>query len=200
MEGPTWSWTRGALETRRLALALGWAHERTPPFVPPDPEAVASWRPPAVEEVHAFRRGPATRLAFFEGAVGATSSNNFVAAGLQLRRDRDRLDRRAGLGAGLSLELRHGIDDGSRGNVVVLSPTGHVYVVPQRLALIAEPARVSVGALGGHALAGDLAGRLGLALDLGAVEAAIESPPLSYLTPSRSRALPFSVRIGLMLE
>ena len=66
--------------------------------------------------------------------------------------------------------------------------------------MTAYPALVQLGDVTGHGYSADLAGRLGLTLDIGKVELAVESPPLSYLSRERWHTLPISLRVGLLFD
>ena len=83
---------------------------------------------------------------------------------------------------------------------MAVAPTLRAYVLPNRLAVSATPALVRAGALAGRALAIDVAGRAGIAIDVGRLELAADSPPLSYVSTARWHALPFTVRLGLRFE
>jgi hypothetical protein len=200
LQGPVWSWTQGSFADARLSLAFGWGHERRPPFVPPSGSALAAWAPPAPGEVQAFRRSRFTRLWFVDGSAGATSSNWFVGTGLGVRVDRDRWDRRSGLAPGIAFALHHGRTEGTPGRLLVLSPELWAYLAPSRLALVLEPARLRVGSLAGEAIGMDLAVRLSLVLDIGNIELAVGSPPLSYLSAARAHWAPVGLRVGLRFD
>ena len=57
-----------------------------------------------------------------------------------------------------------------------------------------------MGALGGRAVGVDVAARAGVVLEVGRLELAIDSPPLSYVSRARWHALPFTVRLGLRFD
>jgi hypothetical protein len=61
----------------------------------------------------------------------------------------------------------------------------------------ATPALVRVGALADRAVGVDVAARAGLALEVGRIELAADSPPLSYVARWRWHALPFTIRLGV---
>jgi hypothetical protein len=200
LQGPAWSWNQGAFRGSRVSLAFGWAHERSPRFVPPAPEVLEAWRPPPRQGVTSFRRNRISRLIFITGTAGTTDANGFVGAGLAARLDRDRWNRRAGVAPGLSLELDNGRTDGTMGAVGTLSPELCTYILPSRLSVSVEPARLRVGALAGHTVGVDLGARLSVGVSIGVVEVSVASPFASYLAPSRWRLLPFSLRIGLFFD
>ena len=201
VEGPRWSWTARAIGESWGALALGWSYEwrpRPPPHAPAD---VAAWDPPHPAEARTYRDRRWTRIVYLAATAVSQTDNQFIGAGLEWRVDRDRWNRRAGLGAGVQIEIDAGrIDGAARGGAVALGPTVRGYVSANRLALTATPALVRVGALADRPLAVDVAGRVGLGLSLGRVEIAVDSPPLSYLTTARWHALPFTGRLGLAMD
>ena len=101
----------------------------------------------------------------------------------------------------MQLEIDAGRMDGNRqGGGVALAPTLRAYVLPSRLAITATPALVRAGALAGQALAIDVAARAGIALAVGRLELAVDSPPLSYLARSRWHALPITIRLGFRFD
>jgi len=46
----------------------------------------------------------------------------------------------------------------------------------------------------------DVAARAGVVLEVGRLEVAVDSPPLSYVSTARWHALPITVRLGLRLD
>ncbi len=124
-----------------------------------------------------------------------------MGAGLGWRWDRDRWDRRAGFAPGLELEVDGGRIDGDLpGTSLAVAPTVRAYLLPDRIALTATPALLRVGAFAERAIAVDVAGRAGIALELGRLELEVDSPPLSYVSRARWDALPITVRLGLRFE
>jgi hypothetical protein len=198
LQGPRWSWTARALSGPRYAVLVGWAHESGPGR----PAAVdgAAWDPPRPDEVSSFRASRTSRLAYLATSAASTTANEWVGVGLELRRDRDRWDRRAGFGPGLAVEVARGTWEGGGGGSLTLVPSARLYVVPNRLALAAAPALVRVGALAGEAWTADVAGRVGVVLGVGRIELGVDGPPLSYVSRSRWHTRPFSVRLGLLLD
>jgi hypothetical protein len=198
VEGPRWSWTDRKLGESWGSLAFGWSYERRQRLTPHAPADVAAWDPPRPDEVRAYRDTRWTRAVYLAATAVSQPDNQFVGAGLEWRADHDLWNRRAGLGAGGQIEIDAGrIDGTARGGAVALAPTVRAYIAANRLALTAAPALVRVGALADRPVAVDVAGRVGLALMLGKVELAVDSPPLSYLSTARWHALPFTVRLGL---
>ena len=59
---------------------------------------------------------------------------------------------------------------------------------------------IRVGAFADRAVAFDVAGRAGIALELGRLELEVDSPPLSYVSQARWHALPITMRLGLRTE
>ena len=201
VEGPRWSWTERAIGSSWVGLAVGWSHEDLPRFEPPSAQAVAAWDPPRPDEVRSFRHTRSTRAVFFTTTAGSRSDDAFVGAGLEWRWDRDRWDRRAGFAPGLQVEIDGGkIDSDAPGASLAVAPTVRAYLLPNRLALTATPALVRVGAFADRAVAVDVAGRVGIALELRRLELEVDSPPLSYVSQSRWDALPITVRLGLRTE
>jgi hypothetical protein len=205
VEGPQWSWTERALTGAWAGVAFGWSHE-----LGPEEEArratrtggpSLTWNPPPPSEVTAFRLSRWTRLVYVAASVISNPGEQFVGAGVEWRRDRDRWDQRSGPLIGFAAEVDHGALGGNQhAGALALAPVLGLYLVPNRIAVTTEPARVLLGAVAGPGFGADIAGRAGLVLDLGKVELIVDSPPLSYVSPDRWHALPFSLRLGLRLE
>lgn len=201
VEGPRWSWTERVVGNTWAGLSFGWSQERAARRAPPDAAVVAAWDPPRPEEVRAFRNARSTRMAYLATTAASSADNAYVGLGLEWRLDRDVWDRRAGFAPGVQLEIDAGRMDGNRqGGGVALAPTLRAYVLPSRLAITATPALVRAGALAGQALAIDVAARAGIALAVGRLELAVDSPPLSYLARSRWHWLPITVRLGFRFD
>ncbi len=92
------------------------------------------------------------------------------------------------------------IDTNARGASLAVAPTVRAYLLPNRLAVTATPALVRVGAFADQAVALDVAGRAGVAFELGRLELDVDAPPLSYVSRSRWHGLPITVRLGLRVE
>ena len=201
VEGPRWSWTEREVGNTWAGLSFGWSQERAARRAPPDAAVVAAWDPPRPEEVRAFRNARSTRMAYLATTAASSADNAYVGLGLEWRLDRDVWDRRSGFAPGMQLEIDAGRMDGNRqGGGVALAPTLRAYVLPSRLAVTATPALVRAGALAGQALAIDVAARAGIALAVGRLELAVDSPPLSYLARSRWHWLPITVRLGFRFD
>jgi hypothetical protein len=199
VEGPRWSWTERALGSSWLGLSLGWSHERLSRPDPPAPDAAATWDPPRPDQVRAYRSARSTRVIYLTASAGASAERSFVGAGLDWRRDRDRWDLLSGLAPELQLEVDVGAIDGTqRGAAFALAPGLRAYLMPSRLALTATPALVRVLVAG--TVKADVAGRAGIVVEVGRLEVAVDSPPLSYVSQARWQALPFTVRLGLQLD
>jgi hypothetical protein len=200
LEGPRWSWNDRSLRGAVFALSLGWSHEqsRKPPQL--DQRIVDAWDPPTPAEVLAYRASAVTWAISFAATAGSTDRDRWVGGQFDLRWDRDRWNRRAGPGAGLSLSAARGTIAGAFGSGVALSPSLLDYVVANRLAVVATPASLRVNAQDGHPLGVDVGGLLSLLVDLTRVEVAVDSPLLSYVSRSRWHSLPVVVRLGLLLD
>jgi hypothetical protein len=199
LQGPTWSWSERRFRDARLALAVGWWFEHRPREAPADATAPLGWEPPLPAEVEAFRLRRTTSLVYLTTTVASTTPNRTVGVGLETFLDRDRWNRRAGIGAGLSLEFDYGFLEGSRARVVTIAPQLRAYVVPERLALVLAPAVARIGTMGGDPSGVDVAGRVGVVLAVGRIEVTVDAPPLSYLSQRRWHAQPFSVGLALLL-
>jgi hypothetical protein len=117
------------------------------------------------------------------------------------RLDRDRWNRRAGAAPGVAIEADHGVINGNaHGGAVSVAPLFAAYLVPDRLAVTIVPALLQIGDVTGRGFGADVAGRAGIALDVGKVELAVDSPPISYLSRQRWHALPITVRLGLLFD
>ena len=178
----------------------GWSHEDAPPGAHAGPNAVTSWNPPGPDEVSGYRRDATSWLFFFAATAASTSQNQWVAGGVELRRDRDRWDRRSGWAPALSLAVASGTTHGSRGGSVSVAPILRFYLVPNRIWLGATPATFRVGALDGRSIGADVAGAAGLGIIIGKLELSAESPPLSYVSRERWHAIPVPVRLGLLWD
>jgi hypothetical protein len=201
LEGPRWSWTDRAFRGSWLGVTLGWAHEKWPVEAEVPPDVLRAWNPPRPDEVLAFRRSRWTGLVFAAATAASSADNQFFGGGLAWRLDRDRWNRRSGLAAGLALEVDHGVIDGrTNAGALALAPAVAVYLVPERVVVSVVPALVRIGTVTGHGFGADVAGRAGIAFDVGRVEVSVDSPPLSYLSPGQWHALPITVRLGLMFD
>lgn len=200
VQGPRWSWNERALSGPIVALALGWSHEDAPPGAHAGPNAVTSWNPPGPDEVSGYRSDATSWLFFFAATAASTAQNQWVAGGVELRRDRDCWDRRSGWAPALSLAAASGTTYGGRGGSVSVAPILRFYLVANRLWLGATPAAFRVGALDGRSVGADVAGAAGLGLIIGKLELSAESPPLSYVSRQRWHAIPVPVRLGLLFD
>jgi len=200
IQGPRWSWDERAVRGPLVGVSVGWSHEHHPdrPTVPT--EVGQEWDPPRPEEVRAYRHGSMSWLVFFSATAKSTDDNRWVSGGLELRRDLDPWDRRAGWSAALAVSAVHGTTDGSAGNVLAVAPVARVYLVARRLSVAATPGLVRVGSLAGESVGVDVGGQLSLALTVARVELSLQSPPLSYVSPSRRHTLPLSIRLGLLFD
>ena len=200
LEGPRWSWTDRAFTGTWVGAAFGWSHERGPE-AHSEKEAALVWNPPRPDEVSAFRGSRGTFLAFVAATTASTADNEFIGGGLAWRQDHDRWNRRAGAAWGLQLEVDHGVINGnSNAGALAFAPLLAAYLVPNRLVVTAVPALVQIGDVTGQGFSADVAGRLGIAFDLGKIELAVDSPPLSYLSRQRWHALPISLKLGLLFD
>jgi hypothetical protein len=201
VEGPRWSWTTRSVGDTWFGVALGWSHEDVARPDAPGPAAMATWDPPRPDEVTGYRRSWSTRTIYATATARSTEDNQFVGLGVEWGLDRDRWNRRAGVAPGVQMEVDAGrILGPARAGAVALAPTLRLWAVPGFFALTATPALVRAGALAGHAFTVDVAGRVGVALELGRIEIAADSPPLSYVATSRRHALAFTARLGVWFD
>jgi hypothetical protein len=200
LQGPSYSWSERRFRDSRLALAVGWWHEKRPREAAIGARSPLGWSPPAPGEVSAYRLRRTTSFLYLAASAASTAQDQTVGVALAAFRDRDRWDRRAGIGPGLSLQLDWGRVGGVHTTLISVAPLARVYMLPDRLALVVAPAvmRVRPTPAGGWAL--DLAGRVGVALALDRIEVTVDGPPLSYLSTQRWAARPFSVGLGLLLN
>ena len=108
VEGPSWSWTERAIGRSWAGLSFGWSYERIDRRDPPALDALATWDPPRVEDVHAFRSARSTRTVYFAATAISQPENTFAGFGLEWRWDRDVWNRRAGFAPGVQLEIDGG--------------------------------------------------------------------------------------------
>jgi hypothetical protein len=199
--GPDWSWTDRAIGRSWFGVAFGWSHERVRRRAPPAPDAIAAWDPPRLDEVHAFRSARSTRAIYLAATMVSRPENSFGGFGLEWRLDRDVWDRRAGISPGLQIEVDGGrIEQSEPGGGLAVAPTVRAYLLPNRLAVSATPALVRAGAIAGRAFTVDVAARAGVVVDVGRLELAIDSPPISYVATARIHPLPVAVRLGFLLD
>src|SRR5205823_1045254 len=161
----------------------GWSHERLGRRDPPTADAAATWDPPRLDDVHAFRAARSTRTVYLAATAISQAENKFAGVGLEWRRDHDEWNRRAGLAPGLQLEIDGGrIESHDPGGGAAIAPVVRAYLLPNRLAVNATPALVRVGAIANGAPGVDVAGRAGVVLEVGRLDVAVDSPPLSYVS------------------
>jgi hypothetical protein len=201
VQGPSWSWTERALGRSLVALSVGWSHEWVWRRAAPGTAAATTWDPPPPDQVRAYRSARSTRAVYLATTLASQPENTFVGAGLAWRLDRDVWDRRAGLAPGLEVEIDGGrIEQPDPGGALAVAPTLRWYLWPDRLGVDATPALVRAGALAGQALAVDVAARAGVVLEVGRLELAVDSPPISYVSAARRHPLPLTVRLGVQLN
>ncbi|HMF41424.1 MAG TPA: hypothetical protein VKQ32_12050 [Polyangia bacterium] len=200
IQGPRWSWSERDFGGPLVGVAFGWSHEETPSPTAIAPEIVAAWDPPAPAEVSGYRVAATSWLFFVSTTAGSTSENRWVSGGIELRRDRDRWNRRAGWAPALSFAVAGGTTDGTGGGTATLAPTLRLYVVSDRLWLAAVPAAVRVGVSSTRDFYADVAGAAAAGVIVGRLELSAASPPLSYVSRDRWHALPISVRLGFLFH
>ena len=201
IEGPTWSWSKRTFAGTWFGVAVGWTHEVLPEADPSAKQAALAWNPPSPDKVSAFRASWGTFVAFAAATMVSSADNQFVGGGLTWRLDHDRWNRRSGLALGAEVEVDGGVINGNRDAVALaVGPVVAFYLVPDRLALTVIPALLQVGNVTGPGFGADVAGRAGIAFDLGRVELAVDSPRVSYLSRQRWYTLPITVRLGLLFD
>ena len=193
-------WSAREFRESRLALALGWWHERHPRDERTS-EAPTTWNPPAPDEVRAYHLGRTTTLGYLTATIASTAENRTVGAGIEVLLDRDRWDRRAGLAPGLAAEFVAGTVERSDTRVLSIAALGRWYLLPDRVALVLAPAvlRVGLADLDSHG-AVDVGGRIGVGLAVGRIEVRADAPTLSYVTTQRWHARPFSMSLAVILR
>jgi hypothetical protein len=200
LQGPTWSWNDREFRDARLALAIGWWHEKHQREASLG-EAPPTWKPPAPADVQSYRLRRTTTLAYLTTTAASTTDNRTAGAGLETWLDRDRWSRRAGLAPGVGLEFSAGTLQGSKTGLLAFGALGRWYLMPDRLALAVAPAVVQVRTGGPDAHGSvDVSGRIGLAFKVGTVEVRADSPPLSYVSSQRWHSHPFSMSLALVLR
>jgi hypothetical protein len=200
LEGPRWDWKERSLRASVFALSLGWSHEEGREEPDLDQATVRSWDPPTPGEVLAYRGSAVTWLISFAATAGSTPRDRWVGGQFDVRWDRDRWNRRAGVGPALSLSAARGTIDSAPGSEIGFGASLVGYVLPNRLAVVGTPASIRIEARDGHSASVDVSGLLSLVFDLTRVEVAVDSPPLSYVSRSRWHELPLVVRLGLLLD
>lgn len=200
VQGPRWSWSERDFSGPLIGLAFGWSHEQAPADVSIPPDTVAAWDPPAPEEVVGYRAAMTSWLFFMSTSAGSTSDNRWVSGGVELRRDRDRWNRRAGWAPALSFSVAGGTTNGAGGGTATIAPGLRFYVVADRLWLAALPASLRVGVTTTEKWQIDVAGIAAAGVIVGRLELAVGSPPLSYVSRDRWHALPIAVRLGFLFH
>jgi hypothetical protein len=200
-EGPRWSWIDRAFTGTWFGVAFGWTHERLPKPDASVKDAAVVWSPPRPDEVAAFRQSRGTFVAFAAATMASTADNEFVGGGLTWRLDRDRWNRRAGVAPGVELEVDEGVINGNaQAGALSVAPLFAAFLSPNRLAVTIVPALLQIGSITGQGFGADVGGRAGLVFEIGKVEVAVDSPPISYLSRSRWHTLPITVRLGLLFD
>jgi hypothetical protein len=192
-EGPRWSWNDRTFRAPDVRLTLGWFTDIEPPAPGPPPNP-ANWDPPPLSPRN-YRASVGTLALFAGSTLRSDRDADRLSAGFGLRWDRDRWGRRAGLSPGVRLEGAYGDTDGRHGLTVAGGPTLQYHVVPDTIAVTAVPALLRAGAA-----PTDVAGTLGIALQVNGLEVSLESPPLSYVSRDRWRGRPLTLRLALLLD
>jgi hypothetical protein len=201
VEGPQYSWTSRDWGRTWFGLSVGWSHEVVPKPRETVPAAVTAWDPPRPEEVHAFRGARWSRALYMATTIGSEPDNAFVGAGLELRWDRDRWDRRGGFCPGVQVEAYEGtIDERASGGGIALAPTLRAYLVPDRISVVVTPALLRFGALGDGEIGFDVGARGGLGFELGNIELTVDSSPLSYVARDLWHRFPVTLRLAALLD
>jgi hypothetical protein len=200
IQGPRWSWSERAVNGPLVGVAFGWSHEQTPTLAPFRPDAMARWDPPAAGEVDAYRAARTGWLFFLATTAGSTAQNRWTSGGLEVRRDRDRWNHRAGWAPALSLAVAGGTTDGINGGTATIAAAIRLYLASDRLWLGATPAALRVGAGDTRSIHVDVAGFAAVGVIVGRLELSIASPPLSYVSRGRWHARPIAVQLGLLFN
>jgi hypothetical protein len=171
-----------------------------------EPEAgQETWKPAPLGAT--YRRRSTTILVHVAGATVIPDARQgaYSIGGLEVLFDRDRWNRRAGFALGARADTEYRPTEDGQHYGAVASPVARFYLVPNRLALEADPAMIDAGALrrsDGHveasfdaALGGGVA-----AIPVGRVELDLETPRLSYRTGARVPGTSLGLRFGLALE
>ena len=201
LEGPRYSWIDRKWSDVWAAVAFGWSYERVSPPPTFAADAAATWNPPRPDEIRAYRSSRTTRAIYVGASVASRSDDAYFGAGVDLRRDRDVWNRRSGLCPEVDLQVYQGrIDATKRSGGIAAAPALRLYVVADKVALIATPALMRAGALGSGQLGFDIGARGGIALQVGNVELGVDSAPFSYLSRDLWHAFPIAVRLGALLD
>jgi len=200
VQGPRWSWSDRDFSGPIVGVAFGWSHEEVVPVGGDAPATVAAWDPPEPGEVTAYRAAATSWLFFLSTSVGSTSENRWTSGGVEVRRDCDRWNRRAGWAPALSLAVASGTIEGAGGGAVTVAPAIRYYLAPDRLWLAAVPAAVRVGLSTTENFYADVSGLAAAGVIVGRLELSIASPPLSYVSRDRWHALPISARLGFLFR
>jgi len=200
VQGPRWSWNERALRGSVVSVAVGWSHEQAFSRPAGGGDAATTWDPPDPDDVTGYRSLQTTWLGFFAATAASTSENQWVSAGFEARRERDRWNRRSGWGAALSFAAARGTIESAQATAITIAPVARYYLATDRLWVGATPAAIRVGPFDGHSLGADIAGVAAVGLVIGKLELAVESPPLSYVSRDRWHGLPIPVRLGLLFD
>jgi hypothetical protein len=224
VSGPRYAWAHQRFDAELLAVSMGFSwNGKVPPLetsnTPPERPVRAradsrtleaeggqeKWTPAPLGA--SYRRRATTFVVHLAGGTVIPDGQQgaYSIGGLEVLFDRDRWDRRAGFAIGARADTEYRPTEEGDHYGAVASPVARFYLVPNRLAIEADPAMIDAGALRRKdgrvdpffdaALGGCVA-----AIPLGHVEFAFETPRFSYRTASRVPGTNLGVRLGLALQ
>lgn len=193
--GPEFSWI-DRVWLDRVAFTAGVAfdivgkltgHRPSRPDKSPPP-----WDPPELQG-DLLERSPNAFAFFVAGDLVSSDDDHLVGVGVEVRRERDRHNRRAGLGLGVELAYERGRINGDRLDDGRLIPWASYFLVPGFLSLRVSPLAFSMGKREDD-LYVDLGAAAQLSVSISAVEVALSGPRFSYVHRDDNQLFPVSLR------
>jgi hypothetical protein len=207
--GPEYSWIDRTW-SHRLGFSIGAAFDildRLNPSSHRDPrpahaeaqaqgqaEAEPPWDPPPMPDLLRYHRPPSFAV-FVEGAVIDAETDHQIAAGFEIRRERDADNRRAGLGWGLELSYQNGALDDHRLDDVRIVPGLRYYLIAGFLSLRVSPLALAIGKWGDDFFL-DAGVDVALSVSLSGLEISVGGPRLSYVHRAQNRMTPLALRVS----
>ena len=199
--GPEYSWV-DRVWSYRMGLTVGAAFDvfdnRRPLKIlghgPSPVEAEAPWSPPPMPELLRYRT-PASVTIFVEGAIANSAGDHQLSTGIEVRKERDADNRRAGLGYGLELAYQTGKLDDRPLDEARIVPALRYYLLTGFLSLRLTPLALAIGKWGDDFYL-DAGADAEVCFSVGGFEVGVGGPRLSYAHWDQNHGTPLNLRFA----